>query len=85
MGVVIDLDSRRPRPDEAVARLERAVEVLEPLVGGLERRRARRAHPGSIETEILAITGAVAAGRLDDAASRAERLAGRLRRLAKQA
>ena len=31
-----------------------------------------------VETELLAITGAVAAGRIDDAVTRAERLAERL-------
>jgi hypothetical protein len=31
-----------------------------------------------VETELLAITGAVTAGRVEDAASRAERLAERL-------
>ncbi|MEX1046508.1 MAG: hypothetical protein WD757_02745 [Actinomycetota bacterium] len=83
MGTVIDLESRRRRQDPAVDRLSRAIEVLEPLVDGAEGKRSR--HPGSIETELLAITGAIAGERLDEAATRAEQLAARLRRLAKNA
>jgi hypothetical protein len=55
-----------PRLDAAVARLERLMR------GGTGRISAR------VETELLAITGAVTAGRMDEAARRAERLAERL-------
>ena len=79
MGRVISIDrwlEERGRPqDEAetrdVARLERAVARLEPL---LERSDAG-AH---LETELLAVSGAVSLGLLDEAARRAERLADRL-------
>jgi hypothetical protein len=71
------------RPD--LARLDRAIRRLEPLAsaaldhGGLEM---------TIETELLAIMGAVSMDMLEDAAARAERLAGRLgatRRAGKEA
>ena len=92
MGRVIDLEAwrrRRPRMDESpcldlgrhglwrrpapIARLERAVGRLDPLVNGGTGRIGPR-----VETELLAITGAVTAGRVEDAATRAERLAERL-------
>jgi hypothetical protein len=92
MGTVIELDAwrrRRPRiaehgglevePDGhegrpvPLARLERAIGRLDPLVNGGTGRIGPR-----VETELLAITGAVTAGRVDDAATRAERLAERL-------
>jgi hypothetical protein len=64
-----------PWPEE-VRRLDRAVDRLSRIVsraleanGHLEPR---------TETELLAIMGALATGMLDDAARRAERLAGRL-------
>jgi hypothetical protein len=59
-------DERVPRLDVAVARLERLMRA------GTGRISAR------VETELLAITGAVTAGRMDEAARRAERLAERL-------
>jgi hypothetical protein len=90
MGRVIDLDvwrRRRPRIDKGLdqgrhgpwrrpahlARLERAIGRLDPLVNGGTGRIGPR-----VETELLAITGAVTAGRVEDAATRAERLAERL-------
>ncbi len=89
MGTVIDLEAWRLRrgglpghgePTEAPApqrvpvnRLERAIARLEPLVTGDTSRVGPR-----VETELLAITGAVASGRVGDAADRAERLAVRL-------
>lgn len=85
MGRVIDLETWRtgrrrliladdpageaapvPRLDAAVARLERLMRA------GTGRISAR------VETELLAITGAVSAGRMQEAAQRAERLAERL-------
>lgn len=81
MGAVIDLAAWRkrrervvlvgdpvpePRMDAAVARLERLMR------SGTGRISAR------VETELLAITGAVTAGRLEEAVQRAERLAERL-------
>jgi hypothetical protein len=92
MGRVIDLEAwrrRRPptdvdaalerarhgrsRPWAPLARLERAIGRLDPLVNVGTSRIGPR-----VETELLAITGAVTAGRVEDAASRAERLAERL-------
>jgi hypothetical protein len=92
MGTVIELDiwrRRRPRiaehgeldlkPDGhegrpvPLARLEGAIGRLDPLVNGGTGRIGSR-----VETELLAITGAVTAGRVEDAATRAERLAERL-------
>jgi hypothetical protein len=92
MGPVIDLEAwrrTRPRIDQGanldqerhglgrrpatLARLERAIGRLDPLVNGGTGRIGPR-----VETELLAITGAVTAGRVDDAATRAERLAERL-------
>lgn len=89
MGRVIDLEAwRRGRfgtgeeSDEelvrepgnpALVRLERAVARLDPLV----RRGTGRIGP-RVETDLLTITGAVVAGRVRDAAMRAERLAVRL-------
>jgi hypothetical protein len=92
MGTVIELDVwRRRRPQIAehggldmepeghgrrpapLARLERAIGRLDPLVNGGSGRIGPR-----VETELLAITGAMTAGRVEDAATRAERLAERL-------
>ena len=78
MGQVISLDEHRrnrrvPETDPA-GRLERAV-------GDLEAALRRIHHPAGaavVESEILAITGAVSIGLLEEAADRAERLAGRL-------
>jgi hypothetical protein len=92
MGTVIELAvwrRRRPRIDEGASldqgrhglwgrpapltRLERAIGRLDPLVNGGTGRIGPR-----VETELLAISGAVTAGRVEDAATRAERLAERL-------
>jgi hypothetical protein len=84
MGVVIQLDAwRRDRRRDAappprsrrqpVPRLDAAISRLERLMrAGTGRISAR------VETELLAITGAVTAGRMEEAAHRAERLAERL-------
>ena len=82
MGRVISIDgwlgahgrSRPPPADGNVARLERAVARLEPLLAPARRQRAGI----DLETELLAVSGAVSLGRYDDAAERAERLADRL-------
>lgn len=59
-----------------VERLERAVARLEPL---LDRVGAHPAGSGvDLETELLALSGAVSLGLYDEAAERAERLAERL-------
>ncbi len=79
MGRIIDLDawrSRRRAPPEragAVARLELAVVRVDQLVARLSRG-SRKIEP-KIETELLAITGAVSMGLVEEAANRAERLA----------
>lgn len=65
------LSSERGR--RTLARLERAVARLDPLI----RRGTGRMGP-RVETELLTITGAVTAGRVRDAAERAEHLAERL-------
>jgi hypothetical protein len=65
--------TERPEPGAPIARLERAIGRLDPLVN----RGTSRIGP-RVETELLAITGAVTAGRVEDAATRAERLAERL-------
>jgi hypothetical protein len=64
-----------------VDRLERAVGRLEPLL-------ARAARPDgrldrALETEVLALVGAVSAGLLESAAARADRLVARLSALAR--
>jgi len=82
MGRVIDLEAWRRRRDgpsdedaggsegEPIERLERAIERLDGLVAG----RAERLGP-RLERELLAITGCVSAGRVEEAAHRARRLA----------
>ena len=81
MGAVIDLEAWRVRRERVVIALDApAVPRLEAAVVRLER--LMRAGTGRIsarvEAELLAITGAVSAGRTDEAARRAERLAERL-------
>jgi hypothetical protein len=80
MGRVISIDrwlEGRGRQHEGaesgdVARLERAVARLEPLL-------ERASDAGvQLETELLAVSGAVSLGLFDEAARRAERLADRL-------
>jgi len=81
MGEVVDLRAWRSRrrslvvtpAPEPVPRLDAAVARLERLMrSGTGRISAR------VETELLAITRAVTAGRMREAARRAERLAERL-------
>ncbi len=87
MGTVTDLTRWRaqrsrasvphsPGTVDAVRRLERAVRRLDPAVANVA------APDGTvdprIETELLAITGAVSLGETDVALARAERLADRL-------
>ena len=82
MGQVISIDgwleaqerSRSECADAAVARLERAVARLEPLLEPSGRPRAGV----NLETELLAVSGAVSLRRYEDAARRVERLADRL-------
>ena len=76
MGQVISLEQYRAshdRPSAAMGKLDGAVARLEPLV---------RHSPGrlliEVERELLAIARAVSAGRPQEAAERAERLADRL-------
>jgi hypothetical protein len=89
MGRVISIDrwlEQRGRPhvedgggevdavrDDGVARLERAVARLEPLLA-----RGAPATRTDLETELLAVSGAVSLGLYVEAARRAERLADRL-------
>jgi len=75
VGLERPLEGRDGRlwPPTSLARLERAIGRLDPLVNG----GTGRIGP-QVETELLAITGAVTAGRVEDAATRAERLAERL-------
>ena len=74
MGELIDLGAWRDlRQRDPVGRLERSIARLEHL---LERGTGRLGP--RVESELLAITGAVSAGLQDEAAERAERLAERL-------
>lgn len=82
MGRVIDLSSwlerhdRHPAPPtEALDRLDRAVARLDPLLQEVMRKGSPE---HEIETELLAVTGALAVGFTDEAALRAERLSRRL-------
>ncbi len=74
VGRVIDLEAwREERERDPVRRLERAIGRIDQLLArGTGRIGAR------VESELLAITGAVTAGLDDEAAERAERLADRL-------
>jgi len=87
MGTVTDLRRWRAQRErtagarsvvtvDAVRRLERAVRRLDPAVANVA------APDGTvdprIETELLAITGAVSIGQTDQALERAERLADKL-------
>lgn len=74
MGTLIDLEAWREQHErDPVVRLERAVRRLDRLLGEGPGRIAPR-----VESELLAITGAVTAGIAEEAAERAERLADRL-------
>jgi hypothetical protein len=74
MGTVFDLAAwRDAREHDPSHRLERAVSRLERQLELGSGRIGRR-----VESELLAITGAVSAGLPEEAAERAERLAERL-------
>ena len=75
MGSVTDLRAWRERRErDPMTRLERAIARLDRLL-----RRSGSGRLGSrVESDLLAITGAVSAGLEDEAAERAERLAERL-------
>jgi hypothetical protein len=76
VGVLISLDAYRDRRGAqatAVSRLDAAVARLDPLVTALDGRLTT-----TIERELLAIAHAVRAGRVGQAAERAERLEGLL-------
>lgn len=79
--VLLDAGPDRPVQNETepdgrpadVTRLDAAVRRIERAMASGHRRISAR-----VETELLAITGAVSAGRTQEAAARAERLAERL-------
>jgi len=74
MGEIVDLGQwREARERDPVVRLERAVARLEQQFQRGPSRIGRR-----VESELLAITGAVTTGLQEEAAERAERLAERL-------
>ena len=76
MGELISLDDHRAAGASGrspIARLERSVRRLEARVGRTAGRMS-----ATVERELLLIVGAVSAGRTEEAASRAERLAGLL-------
>ena len=74
MGTVIDLTAyRTARQSDPSTRLERAIDRLEHQLELGSGRISLR-----VESELLAITGAVSAGLPEEAAERAERLAERL-------
>lgn len=82
MGSVVDLSAWRAQTERAgggcedVDRLEEAFERLYPLVmRALDRRRSLTAR---VETELLAILGEMTLGLVDEAVTRAQRLAGEL-------
>lgn len=68
-------EALEPDPDQ-VARLERAIECLSPLVSRAMEPQGRLER--TVETELLAIMGELAMGLTSEAAGRAEQLAGRL-------
>ena len=75
MGSVISLSEWRERHErDPMTRLDRAIARLD----GLLRRSGSGRLAGRVESELLAITGAVSAGLEDAAAERAERLTERL-------
>jgi hypothetical protein len=82
-ATVISLqDWRREREERDPAeRLELAVEALDDVLSTLP---PRRLSSPDIERELLAITGAVSIGLIEDATDRAERLRERLLRLARK-
>lgn len=81
MGLLIDLTAwREARDRDPVVRLERAIGRLDRLLSEGPGRIGHR-----VESELLAITGAVTAGLAEEAAERAERLADRLEHPASRA
>jgi hypothetical protein len=75
MGSVVYLSEWRERREaDPLSRLDRAIARLDALL----RRSGSGRLAGRVESELLAITGAVSAGLEDAAAERAERLAERL-------
>lgn len=80
MATVIDLSRWREQHQDAAPagldRLEEAVARLEPLMAAALS--ARRRLASGIQTEVLAIIGALAMDLVDEAADRADRLASRL-------
>jgi hypothetical protein len=82
-GTVVSLEDWRRAHDERdpAVRLERAVDALDHVLGTLP---PRRLTAPDIERELLAITGAVSVGLIDDAADRADRLRERLLRQARK-
>jgi hypothetical protein len=82
MSTVIDMEVFRARrgtatDDPAVQRLERTVELLDSLLAHAS---VRKRIDTEVETELLAITGALSLGLCEEAAERAEALIARLRR-----
>jgi hypothetical protein len=74
MGEIVDLRAWLERREhDPMTRLERAIARLDGLLA-----RGSGRLGGRVESELLAITGAVTAGLDDEAAERAERLAERL-------
>jgi len=81
VGILIDLEAWREQHErDPVVRLERAIRRLDRLLGDGPGRIGRR-----VESELLAITGAVTSGIAEEAAERAERLADRLEHPASRA
>ncbi len=75
MGSVVVLSEwRERREQDPLSRLDRAIARLDALL----RRSGSGRLAGRVESELLAITGAVSAGLEDAAAEHAERLAERL-------
>ena len=75
MGSVISLSEWRERRErDPLSRLDRAIARLDALL----RRSGSGRLAGRVDSELLAITGAVSAGLEDAAAERAERRAARL-------
>jgi hypothetical protein len=82
MGTVISIEEWRGRhADDPDDRLERAVAELDTALRGLS---GSRVGDPVVERELLAITGAVSIGMLEDAADRAERLRQLLERRARR-
>jgi hypothetical protein len=81
MSSVISIEEWRKRRQDPSERLEVAVEALDHVLRTLPRRRLSEP---DIERELLAITGAVSIGLLDEASDRAERLQDRLTQRARR-